>query len=237
MLVAAVVTFASLLAQAEPAPPEPPAPAAVPAPAPSSEPAKPPANAVSVYGRFAYRVGDPGQTLPPAAGFSLGGSIERRYLSLPHALELGAAIDFFYDRFAMDVVGSTLDANGNSVPAPGTRAFTHTNFALLQTAALALDTIRPFVAFGGGVDIGYFSTPEPALAPGSQSAVMPLVRGILGIEVPIGNGVSVAVRADYTHLFNAPRYGPALFGGGGTAATMLFWGDLFDAGAGVVAHF
>jgi hypothetical protein len=216
MLVAAVVTFASLLAQAEPAPP---------------------ANAVSVFGRFAYRIGDPGQTLPPAGGFSLGGSIERRYLSLPHALELGAAIDFFYDRFAMDVIGSTLDQNGNPVAAPGTRAFTHTNFAVLQAAALALDSIRPFVAFGGGVDIGYFSTPEPALAPGSQSAVMPLVRGVLGIEVPIGNGVAVVVRADYTHLFSRPSYTPSLPGGGGTSPTISFWGDLFDAGAGVAAHF
>jgi hypothetical protein len=240
MLVAAVVTFASLLAQAEPAPPEPaPAPAAAPTPAPSmpsAEPAGRPPNALSIYGRFAYRVGDPGQTLGPAAGFSLGGSVERRYLALARGFELGGAIDFFYDRFAMDVTGSTLDQNGNTVPAPGTRTFTHTSFALLQTAALALDSIRPFAAVGAGVDIGYFSSPESDLRPGSQTAVMPLVRGALGIEVPIGGGVAVAVRADYTHLYNRPRYGttPA---GPGLGASLMFWGDLFDVGAGVVAHF
>ena len=33
-------------------------------------------------GRFAYRLGDEGQSLGPAAGFSVGGSFEHRYLAL-----------------------------------------------------------------------------------------------------------------------------------------------------------
>jgi hypothetical protein len=242
MLVAAVVTFASLLAQAEPAPPEPtsapptPAAPAVPIPAPG-EPKPPPANTVSVYARFAYRVGDAARRLPPAGGFSIGGSVERRYLRLPPSFELGAAVDFFYDRFAMDVVGQTLDPSGNPTTAPGTRMFTHTSFALLQTAAIALDSIRPFAAIGGGVDIAYFSTPEPALAPGTQTAVMGLVRGVLGLEIPIGLGVAVGVRVDYTHVLNTPSYTPKPSGGVGAGPAISFWGDLFDAGAGVVAHF
>ena len=74
-MLAAIALAAALLTQAEAAPPEP-APAAPPVAQPP--PAAP--NAITVAGRFSFRVGDPAKALGPAAGFSLGGSFERRYV-------------------------------------------------------------------------------------------------------------------------------------------------------------
>lgn len=259
MFPAAVVTLCSLLAQAEPAPPEPtlvpparppatPASPALPVPSPPPDPspslpppplgsATPPRNGLAVYGRFAYRVGEAGEALGPKAGFSLGGTYERDYLDLPGQLELGGAIDFFYDRFATDATGVTLAGNGQEVPATGTRTLTETSFAALQTIALELGGVRPFAAAGVGLSIAYFSTPEVNLRPGSATNVLPFVRGALGVEIPLRAGVAVVARADYSHALTSPTYTPMPTDGNPSPGSLSFWGDLFDVGGGFVARF
>lgn len=233
MLAAAVL--ASLWSQAEPAPPTPPpawaAPSAAPAPAVPTPP--PPGalrpNALTLYGRFAYRLGAEGESLGPAAGFSVGGSFERIYLALPTGLELGGAVEFFYDRFAQD-------ASGPAPMNPGQvtfdeRSLSHTSFALGQIVAWRTTRVRPFAGIAGGATISYFATPEEALQPGRADAVQPLLRGLLGASVPISSKLAIVIRADYTRLFTRPTFTTD----DGVTYSML--GDLFHAGAGVEARF
>ena len=185
MLAAALL--ASLWAQAEQAPVA--APAAAPAPAPAApvsagvggrpaplrrprvrrrrrphprpRPRSPtpehpyPANSVSVHVRYAYRVDSGGDSLVPAAGLSLGGEFERRLLGFTSSgIELGAAFDFFYDRFAKDVIATTTEGTGIA-----SRTLSHTSFALMQTTAWRYADLRFFAGIGAGFAVGYFGKP------------------------------------------------------------------------------
>ena len=233
-MIAALVLAASW-AQAEPAPPPPAPPPAAPPPAALPPAALPPppalANGLAVLGRFAYRLGSAGQSLGPAAGFSLGGSFEHRYLAIPDALELGAAVDFFYDRFATGVVGSSMVAPGVEQTFAGTRMLSETSFALLQTVAWRAGPLRPFVAAGVGASIAYFSSPELNLRPGSMDAVRPLVRVAAGIDIAVSATAAVVIRADTTHGFTRPTYTT------NQLVTYSLLGDLFDVGAGMLVRF
>ena len=88
-MVAAAI-LASWLAQAEPAPAEPPpaastaasAPTAPVAAPPKAPPPPPPDNAVGVYAGWGHRLGTEAETVGPANGVSVGGSYQRRYLTL-----------------------------------------------------------------------------------------------------------------------------------------------------------
>ena len=218
----------SLWAQAEAAPP---APAPAPPPAVTKPASGVPANGVSVHARFAYRLGSEGRNLGPAAGFSLGGMFEHRILASRHGFELGAAVDFFYDRFSTAVVGSTADATGQQTLFAGERTLSQTSFALLQTAGWRATDFRVFAAVGPGVTIGYFSSPEVDLRPGTETAVQPLVRGVVGFELALSPLTAVIVRADYTHAFTRPTFVTD------DATKHSLFGDLFDAGAGLLVHF
>jgi hypothetical protein len=230
MLAAALLV--SLWAQAEQAPAPPPAQAPAPPkpivakPAPTAPP-----NGMSVQARFAYRLGSEGRSLGPAAGFSLGGMYERRYLGRGGGFELGAAADFFYDRFATAVIGSAPDANGQEVSFAGVRTLSQTSFALLQTAGWRALDLRVFAALGPGLTIGYFSTPEGMLRPGSQTTVQPLARGVLGVEFALSPFTAVILRADYTHVFTRPTFTTD------TAMIYSLFGDILDAGAGLLVRF
>ena len=112
-------------AAAAPVSPAPAAPAAPAAPPAVPTPEHPyPANSVSVQVRYAYRVDSGGDGLVPTAGISLGGAFERRLLAFNSGIELGAAFDFFYDRFARDVIATTPD--GTMI---ASRTLSHTSFA------------------------------------------------------------------------------------------------------------
>ena len=252
MLAAAVL--ASLWAQAEPAPagmpsqeprataaPAPGAPApGTPAPRPATAapaaaapgtpaPAAPEPvldNAFGVYGCFAYRIGSEARSIGPAGGVSVGGDYERRYFATPEGFELGAGLDFFYDRFSADLTGSTmLD------PGLAERLVSQTSFAVLQTIALRIGRVRPFAKAGVGVTIAYFSSPEIPLRPGSFDAVQPLARAVAGVSVVARRGVAVALQGAYTHPFTRPVYTAS------DGTTYSFLGDLFDLGLGVVMSF
>jgi hypothetical protein len=208
---AAALVVLSWLAQAEPAPPEapPPSPApptgAQPAPAaaePSELTPRRPLHAVAVHGRFAYRPNDSGSGVP-AEGFSLGGTFERRYADLSGGLALGVGLDFFFDRFASDEKRMT-DGVSTALYA---RELTQTSFVALQTVALERLPVRPYVAAGAGVAVG-FST-------------HPVARGAAGVEMGLSRSTALAVRADLTH---------ALSNAGAT-------GDILDVGLGFVERF
>lgn len=233
----AALVLASWWSQAEPAPPPAwavPSPSQGPAPAAPAGPPPPGAlrpNALTIQVRFAYRLGSEGETLGPAAGVSVGGTFERTYLARPSGLELGAALDFFHDRFARGVVGSAMVDPGQEETFDGERSLSHTSFALGQTVAWRTSKLRLFAGLAGGATISYFSSPELALRPGSKDAVQPLLRGLVGAGVPVSTAVSIVVRVDYTRLFTRPTFTT----NDGTTYSML--GDLFHAGAGLEARF
>jgi hypothetical protein len=228
----AAAFLATLWAQAEQAPP-PPAPTP---PLPQQPivtnpvPAAPP-NGLTVSARFAYRVGDEGKSVGPQAGFSLGGTFERRYFASRGGIELAGAVDFFYDRFSTGVVGSTSDSTGQEMMFAADRTLSQTSFALLQTAGWRAAELRLFVAAGAGVTIGYFATPEVDLRPGSKTAAQPIARGVAGVEVALSGTTGVIVRADYTHAFTRPTFTTS------AATRYSLFGDILDVGAGLLVRF
>lgn len=230
----AVLVLASLLAQAEPAPmAAPPAPSSAPLePPPSPSPPPPPLHsALGVSIQLAHRVAEGGASLDPYWGFSIAGRYERRLLAAATGLELGAAVDFSFQRFATGVVGSTMIAPGMEMTFDGTRLVTATTFALLPTVALQLGPVRPFASGGVGIGIGYFSSPEVDLRPGTETAVQPLARGSVGVDVAISSTSAVTLRADYTHAFTRPDFVTD------TGQTFSLFGDLFDVGLGLLLRF
>jgi hypothetical protein len=224
MLAAAVL--ASWVAQAEPAPAPPTAPVvATPAPPPPV-----PDNTVGVYFGWGRRLGHWPDVVGPANGISVGGSYQRRYLPLGAGFELGAAFDFFYDKWQEGVTGSTMVALGEEQTFPGQRVISQTSFALLQTAAWRHGRARAFLGVGLGGTIAYFSTPELLFRPGSFDAAQPMLRGAAGFDIVLTHDTAIAVRAGYTLVFTHPAYTP-------NTTTYSFLGDFLDLGGGVVFHF
>ena len=233
----AAALLATLWAQAEQAPapasaPEAPAAPAAPKPvAAKPGPAGPP-NGLAVQARFAYRVGDEGQSIGPAAGFSLGGTFERRVLASSGGFELGGAVDFFHHRSSTAVVGSEMDATGQETTFAADRTLSQTSFALLQTLGWRATDLRVFAAAGVGVTIGFFSSPELELRPGSTSASQPIVRGVAGVEIAMSATTGIVLRVDYTHAFTRPTFTSTT-----TATTYSLFGDILDVGAGLLVRF
>jgi hypothetical protein len=248
----AVAVLASWLAQAEPAPAEPtpatPAAASAPtAPTPASpgtpsaptapivaapKPgAPPPDNAVGVYAGWGHRLGREAATVGPANGISVGGTYQRRYLTLLGDLELGAGLDFFYDKYVTDVTGSMTVASGQEQMFLSQRAISQASFALTQTVAWRQGRVRPFAQVGLGFAVSYFSTPELTFRPGTFDAVQPLGRGAIGLDVGVTHDIAISVRAGYTLVFTHPAYTPA------TTTTYSFLGDSLDVDLGVVLPF
>jgi hypothetical protein len=228
--------LASLLAQAEPAPPE--APAPQPDPNALPDPALAGANTVSVLASVAYRLGSDGAdaTLGPAGGFSIGGEFERRYYKLSGIIELGAAVDFNYQRFATGVQGVGMTAPGVDVPFDGQRVLSKTGFALLQTVAVHAARLRPFVAIGPGVVISFFSSPELELRPGSKTVVQPTAQVTAGLGVDVGQNMAFVARLDVVHPLTNPVFEPVNPLQYPQARYALF-GDVIAAGFGLAVRF
>jgi hypothetical protein len=227
----AAVVLASWLAQAEPAPAEPGSSASATtsvaiAPAPPSTPD----NAVGVYGGWGHRLGSEAETVGPANGISVGGSYQRRYLTLLDRLELGAGLDFFYDKYQADVTGSAMVAPGQEQTFSAERIISQASFALTQTVAWRQGRVRPFAQLGVGFAVSYFSTPEIAFRPGSFDAVQPLGRGSVGLDVGVTHDVGISVRAGYTLVFTHPAYMPG-------TTSYSFLGNSLDVDLGVFLPF
>jgi len=249
-MVAAAV-LASWLAQAEPAPAEtmpappaaataPTAPAPAPPPTPNAPtapvaaapqpPAPPPDNAVGVYAGWGHRLGSEAATVGPANGISVGGTYQRRYLTLLGNLELGGGLDFFYNKYVTDVTGSMTVASGQEQMFLSQRVISQASFALTQTVAWRQGRVRPFAQVGVGFAVSYFSTPELTFRPGTFDAVQPLGRGTIGLDVGVTQAIAVSLRAGYTLVFTHPAYTPG-------TASYSFLGDSLDVDLGVVLPF
>jgi len=224
MLAAAVL--ASWVAQAQPAPPPSAAPViATPAPRPPL-----PDNTIGVYFGWGRRLGSGPDVVGPANGISVGGSYQRRYLTLGYGFELGAGIDFFYDKWQEGVTGSTMVAPAEEQTFPATRVISQTSFALLQTGAWRRGRVRAFLGVGLGFTIAYFSTPELLYRPGTFDAAQPILRGATGLDIILTHDTAIALRAGYTLVLTHPTYTPS-------DTTYSFLGDFLDLGGGVVFQF
>jgi hypothetical protein len=231
-LAAAFVSLASSwLAQAEPAPVEP-----APAPAPAAAPAgdRGPAtrrNSMAVAARLAQRLGADAKALGPVTGFSLGVTYQRRYLLVAERLGLGLDVDFFYDHFAADFQTAQPIEPGIASPPDAQRTLSQTSFAALQTLSLDAAPAVAWIGAGVGFTVASFSTLEPALQPGSLTAVQPLSRAAFGVDVTIAPRTAVGLRADFTHPFTNPTLTTT------RGETYRPFGDLFDVGLGLLYRF
>lgn len=220
----AVVVLWLLLAQAEaaPAPPiPPPPPGAQPSAAPVL-PEDPRLLSAFLGGSFRLAASDlPG----PSTGFSIGGAFEYRYrrLGAPEGqpLLLGVGLSFFHDHFTQGVPEASSD-----------RVLTQTAFVLSQTAALPLAAgVTPWLSLGAGLTIGYFSTPETALQPGSISTHQPALAAGAGLDVTIHRDAGVRLRVHFMHTLLRPDF---VTDNGGH---LDLFGDLLDMDVGVFYRF
>jgi hypothetical protein len=196
-----------------------------------AEPATPPpANSASVYVRYAYRVGAEGDGVVPASGFSLGGEFERRLRAFETGIELGVALDFFYDRFAKDVIAASVGPMGDLEPAIASRTLSQTTFALMETTGWRYADMRLYLGVGAGLTVGYFVSPD--VSSRGNTDVQPLVRGVFGFDFAIAARTAAILRVDYTHTF----YRDSNFVGA-TGESHPAFGDLFDAGIGFLLRF
>ena len=221
---------------AEQAPPEsgtPGSPEPPPVPAtptqPDIEPETPPRNTVALLGGVSYRLTS--TALSPSVGFTIGGGYQRRYATLASAVELGWAVEFAFDRFSTGVIGSAPDANGVEQSYAATRTITSTSFAALQTLAVHQDRFRLWMGAGAGLSIGFFSSPELALRPGSANAYQPLARAAAGADVEINSQTSVGLRAGYSFMLTSSSLKPD------SGPSIAFIGDLLDIQAGLFYRF
>ena len=212
-------------AAAAPASPAAAAPAAPAAPPAVPTPGTPyPANSVSVHVRYAYRVDSGGDSLVPAAGMSLGGEFERRLLAFKSGIELGAAFDFFYDRFAKDVIAMTTDG-----PTIASRTLSHTSFALMETTAWRYADLRVFAALGAGFAVGYFASPDVVAT--ATTELQPFARAALGMDFAVTGRTAAILRVDYNRSLDRD----ATYGAPGFMRPLF--GDIFDAGIGLLVRF
>ncbi|HMF41497.1 MAG TPA: hypothetical protein VKQ32_12425 [Polyangia bacterium] len=232
-------------AQAEPAPASPapavpapatnapasaaPAPPATPTPRLPDEPPPAPANSVSVHVRYAYRVGSDGDSLVPAAGLSLGGEFERRLFGFKSGFEIGLGANFFYDRFSKEVVAPSTDPMVQATVA--TRTLSQTTFALMETTAWRYADMRLFLGVGAGLTVGYFASPD--MTANSTTALQPIARGVFGFDFAIASRTAAILRVDYSHTFDRSTFYTTATPG----VTYPLFGDLFDAGIGLLVRF
>jgi hypothetical protein len=216
MLEAAVLAF--LWAQVEPAPAEttPPPGAPVVATPPPAPPPSPFDKRIAVYVGISRRLGPEGTSVGPTDGPSFGGSFARRYFTSPGGFDLYVGVDFFYEQFQSDLLGTTLS---------------QTSFAIVQTAGWRFRRLHPFAQVGAGVTIGYAS-----VSSGTLDSQQPLVRGAAGLDIAITPAIGVSLRFAYSLLFTRPILTTQATPTVSSTSYSLF-GDLFDADLGVVLLF
>ncbi len=223
----AAAFLSTWIAQAEPAPVEP-----VPEPAPAADPL--PAtrrNSMTLAARLAQRLGTDAKALGPVTGFSLGVSYQRRTLLIAEHLGLGVDVDFFYDHFAQDFQTAQPIEPGIASPPDAQRTLSQTSFSALQTLSFDSEPAVVWLGAGLGVTVASFATLEPALQPGSLTALQPLSRVAAGVDVTVAPRVAVGLRADFTHPFTSPTLTTT------RNETYRPFGNLFDVGLGLTYRF
>jgi len=182
-----------------------------------------------VHVRYAYRVGSDGDSLVPAAGLSLGGEFERRLFGFKSGFEIGLGANFFYDRFSKEVVAPSTDPMVQATVA--TRTLSQTTFALMETTAWRYADMRLFLGVGAGLTVGYFASPD--MTANSTTALQPIARGVFGFDFAIASRTAAILRVDYSHTFDRSTFYTTATPG----VTYPLFGDLFDAGIGLLVRF
>jgi hypothetical protein len=157
---------------------------------------------------------------------SLGGEFERRFLAFDNGLELGAALDFFYDRFSMEAIAA--DPSGQTNGTIVDRTLSQTSFTALETTGWRYADMRLFVGIGGGLTVNYFASPDQF--PGSRTALKPLACGVFGFDFAVASRTAAILRIDYNHTFNHESFAV-------NGMVYPLFGDVFDAGIGLLVRF
>jgi hypothetical protein len=202
--------------QAEELPAEKPAQApAAPVPPPTTVPPPPPAAAVPVEvtvpsfaigvgGAYARRLGEGAQEVGPKNGYAITADFEWIYARLG-GLELSFGGSFGFHRFREEVTVD-VDVGGMASRQDVTRSLSFYQFSADQGFAVPLGWFRPFAVVSGGLALGYFSTLEPAYAPGELRTTRPTISGALGIDARTGYGDSrLGVVLGASHMLWAPK--------------------------------
>jgi hypothetical protein len=201
----AIPMLFALLAQAEPAPPEPvslpreapPTPAAAPTPVPEAEPTL---YRVGLTGGLAYQLtGDVG----PQFGYDVGVFLARRLVPIGSYAQLDVRGQFDYQRF------STMDRffSGNGVT---TYQSGHTlsffQFSAMPTVTLNARRARPWAGVGGGFVMGHLVTAEEADLPDESKTTRAVVTGAVGLDVDLRQGAYLGFQLAYERLVGTPEF-------------------------------
>lgn len=224
----AAIVFLAFQAEPAPAAPDPaerhqmPPPGAVPLPEPEPG-AGLPANAFALGAGPAFRLAP--ADLEPRWGFGIAVAVERRIARLGTRAEIGILLDLAYHRFAKSVQGSARTEAGDEIPFDGVQVVSQSSFGALPTVALRLGRLRPFVAAGGGLSVGFFTSDDRDVRPGTEDAFVSFVRAAAGAGFEVGRATTVVLRGAYTRLLFPPTFLS------GTGADLHVFGDLADATA------
>jgi len=187
----------------------------------------PPTNTVGLSAGAAYRLGT---ILAPPVGFSFGGSFNRRYAMPSPSLALGWELDFMFNRFATSVVGVSPGSGAQPTTFSGTRTTTATSFAVLQTLQVQIGPAHVWAGAGGGLSIGFLSSPEAELAGNSATAYQPFARVTVGGDYALDAQTAVGLRAGYAKMLTSASVN-------GVTSRWDVVGDLLDIHAGLFYRF
>lgn len=202
-------------------------------PAPGAMPDGPPLKTrhrIAVAPRFAYRLGDAGRSISPAAGYGVGGTFELTYAYPARQVELALGLDFASDRFATAEEGVTFQSGG-ATSYGSTRLILESTFVLTHTIAFPAGPVRPFLTVGGGVGFGDLESVAPLYKPGTLQDRQLLGRVAVGIDVVVTRIWFATLRVDYTAVRRTDRL---VLAAGGELAV---FGDLLDISLGLAYRF
>jgi hypothetical protein len=196
---------------------------------PDGPPAKP-RHRIAVMPRFAYRLGDAGRAISPAAGYGVGGTYEWTYARASREIELALGLDFSSDRFATAEQGLSTQS-GVATPYDSTRLIIESTFVLTHTVAFPVGPVRPFLTLGAGIGFGDLESVAPAYRPGSLHDRQLLGRAAVGLDVIVTRIWFATLRADYTAVRRAD---PLRLDAGGSLSV---FGDVLDINVGLAYRF
>ncbi|HEY4395778.1 MAG TPA: hypothetical protein VGP64_17035 [Polyangia bacterium] len=186
---------------------------------------------IAISPRFAYRLGDAGHGISPAAGYGIAGTFDFSYARPDELLELTIGVDFSSDRFATGEQGTTTTQNGAATTYASTRVISENDFLLTHTVGFRLGPVRPFFVLGLGLGVGYFDSVAPAYLPGKETDTHLLGRGSVGLDVAVSADWGLTVRADYTAVRDAASFTTQ------AGQTFTLFGDLLDIDLGAAYRF
>ena len=99
----------------------------------------------------------------------------------------------------------------------------------METTAWRYADMRFFAGIGAGFAVGYFGSPDVPSTPRPQ--LQPLARGALGFDFAITARTAAILRVDYNRSFDHDDLQR------GEASRYPLFGDIFDAGIGLLVRF